>query len=152
MKILNSQLEIKQWAEQVPLIASTEARILYETDGYDGPLAGVLVWNGKKYYFYSYDGTNEEIKTTGKRSYAVIEMSSEQEKEEEYWQNQLVERVGAVNEYDENNAPIFRVAKSKEEHEKYSKEYQSELKSYTIAQGQIKARWELGYYQPVASK
>jgi hypothetical protein len=146
MKILNFQQEIKRWAEQVPLISSGEARILYDNDRYNGPLAGVLSWKDKNYYFYSYDGTDEEIKNTGKRAYAVIEMSLEQEQEEEYWQKQLVERVGAVNKYDENNSPIFQAAKSQEEHEKYWKEYQSKLKPYTLTQDQIKARWELGGY------
>jgi hypothetical protein len=140
MKILNSDQEIKDWAEKTPLIPAKYARILHDLEYYDGPIAGILLWNNKNYYFYAFN-IPYEVKHHTNRVFAVIEMTKEQEEEEQYWQTQLVERVGFVNGYDINGVSIDSPVKSKTEHEKFWKEYQGKLKNYTLTKDQIKARW-----------
>jgi len=146
MKISNSGKEIKKWAEKAPLIPNEEIRILYTTEIYDGPREGIALWKDKKYYFYSYGDIKRKGNDWGVRMFAVIEMTAEQESEAEYWQDQLLKRVGPLNLYDENGEPVDANAKSDEEHENYWEEYQSKLKTYTLASDQIKARWEYGRF------
>jgi hypothetical protein len=91
MKILNPAEELKKWAEQMPVIPTDDATIIYENNYYDGPLNGVLLWNKKKYYFCDYN-IPEEIKNHTKRMFVIIELAKEQEGKDEYWQDILKDK------------------------------------------------------------
>lgn len=58
----------------------TEAKILYYSDYYDGPMTGMLLWNGKKYWFEMYKHFDD---WNAPRRYVVLEISEEDLQEEE---------------------------------------------------------------------
>lgn len=80
-----------------------------------------------------------------KRIYAIIQMTPEQDEEDRHWQAELINRVGVVNEYNENNAPIHHPPTDPEEHHKFWEEYKANLKPYKLIQEQILGRWVLDF-------
>ena len=98
MKIVNIE-DIQQWAEEVPLISSKDIKIIYDDNYWDGPLEGVLEWHKKKYYFICYNDPTWECEI--KRRYAIIDMTIEQEDEEEYFHQLFLKYIGSHNEYNQ---------------------------------------------------
>lgn len=73
---IDSKLGLKE-------IPSEEIKNLYENNSWDGALAGVCIWNQKKYYFLCFDQLDETNEDRWPRKYILIRLTEEQEKEEE---------------------------------------------------------------------
>jgi len=91
MKISNSE-EIKNIAKsgKIPRISGNEIKISYANDIWDGPLEGICLWKGKKYYFYCVEDDPKDYETYKPgfpRRFVLIDLTSEQIKEEEYWKD-----------------------------------------------------------------
>src|SRR3989338_10060019 len=97
IKILNKQ-DIKQWVEDLPLIPQDNIKILYDNNYWDGPLEGVLRWNNKNYYFICYN--DNDWTNVAHRIFVIIEMTKEQEENENYFHQLFTKFVGRHNEYD----------------------------------------------------
>ena len=98
----------------VPRIPKDSVRLVYHNNYWDGPISGVVKFDGKRYYF---DQCDEE--ENGKRRYVMYELSDEQWKEEDYWHDLFRTHVGTHTEYDENGKRGIGATKEREEWEKY---------------------------------
>lgn len=78
-------------------IAYDDMRLLYHHDYKDGILSGMLKYKEQRYWFEWYKNEEEQ-----KREFAILELTEEQFKEEDYWQKLYIEKIGTNTMYDEN--------------------------------------------------
>jgi len=139
MKIKNKN-EIKNWISGVESISQDEVKFLHCNDYRDGPLEGVMELKGKKYYFLACDG-DEEAENGGVRSYAVIEMSKDQQDKEDYFHDLFVSHVGSHFEYDKSGKLMpDKELKDKTEQDKFYSEY-ARSEGFLIEKSQVKAKF-----------
>ena len=103
---------------QLPQIPRSEVRYLWHSGFWDVPTSGLLLYQGKKYWFQ----TSEDIveNELAKVIYLVIELSPEELQEEEYWHNLFREKVGTHNDYDEHGKrPVHALRPTYMHHEFY---------------------------------
>ncbi len=85
---------------QFPQIERTHLKFLWYSDFWDGPLSGMLVYNGQKYWFEIF-GEADETEDFYRRFF-VIRLTSTQIEEELKWHKLFEEKVGTHTTYDEN--------------------------------------------------
>lgn len=105
----------KDYLTKLPQIDEKEVRILWHNDYYDGPRNGVLLYQGKVYWFQIQDDICDllphsdevnEAEESGYNRFLVIELTDEQFQEEKYWNELFRQKVGTHWDYDENGNPI----------------------------------------------
>jgi len=77
----------------MPRIHREALRMLWIHDYWDGPLTGMLVYDGKLRWFECCD-VNPETSDVGARRFVVRDVAEEQIAEEERWHALFVEHVG----------------------------------------------------------
>jgi hypothetical protein len=87
-----------------PHIANSEVRFLWHSGFWDFPRNGLLQFRGNKYWFEICEGQEEDDEYV---RYVILELTSEQLAEEEYWHELFRQKVGNHTDYDEkDNRPI----------------------------------------------
>ena len=74
----------------LPHLKITDVKVLYHSSYYDGPLDGMLEWNGEKYWYLMYRDfphTMENLESDdemfdGTRCYVILKLSDEEMEEE----------------------------------------------------------------------
>lgn len=85
--------------EQYPERQLREIRLLWHSDYWDGPLSGLLLLDGRKYWFQIAEEDFEPTLTN--RHFLIIELTDKQLAEEEKWHRLFQEKVGTHTDYDE---------------------------------------------------
>ncbi len=96
-----------------------DLRLLWHNSFWDGPINGILIYQGRKCWFESIVDLEEDI-----RQFVIIELTPEQLKEEEYWHKLFQEYVGMHTDYDENNKRTGK-CKPKDLYDKFYNPYRS---------------------------
>ncbi|HNT76083.1 MAG TPA: hypothetical protein PKH77_13800 [Anaerolineae bacterium] len=102
-----------KYYRQLPQIDVKEVRMLWHCAYWDGPLDGILLYQGKLHWFQIfYTLRTDEMQSRVDEEniawndyfvrYLIIELSEEQIKEEEYWHGLFRQKVGTHTDYDEN--------------------------------------------------
>ena|GEM_PF-3797630 len=96
---------------KVPEVNSTKIRFRWHGRWYDGPLDGMCIFEGKKYWFSEGEQldefTRDRIDSCGEqvrdyfRRYFLIELTADQLEEKEHWHKLSAEMGGIGSEYDE---------------------------------------------------
>ena len=83
----------------IPTLRRDDIRLLWHADFWDGPINGLCLYGGEKYWFElcTEDGPPE---TPGQR-FLVVRLSPDQLAEEERWHALFREKVGTHTDYDE---------------------------------------------------
>jgi len=90
---------IGKWPPNSPQIKEG-IRILWESGRYDGPLSGVLEYQGQKCYFdLKRDYMSRRLSKMVGRTYWVYKLTEEQWKEIEYWHEEFRFHVGTHCDY-----------------------------------------------------
>ena len=100
------------WYRNMPEIPATQVRLLWHSRYYDGPLDGMLLFQGKKFWFRIFRAQQiEEVRPRVDSQglawrdyyvrYLVIELTETQVSEEEHWHSTFSELVGPHTDYDE---------------------------------------------------
>src|SRR6266498_2506822 len=98
---------------QLPQIDEKDIRLLWHNGYYDGPLNGILLYQGKKRWFQIFKALQtDEVRSRVDQDgtiwnehfvrYLVLELSEEQVKEEEYWHELFRQKVSTRTDYDED--------------------------------------------------
>jgi hypothetical protein len=85
--------------EQYPERKLEEIRLLWDSDYWDGPLSGLLLLDGRKYWYQMVEEGSEPY-TEFYRRFAIVELTGEQLAEEEKWHRLFQEKVGRHTDYD----------------------------------------------------
>jgi hypothetical protein len=78
----------------LPKIESSNYRLLWFDDFYDGDINGILLYQNKKYWYQIYSESDDEEYSDYYRRYIIIELTELQISEEEYWHTLFQEKVG----------------------------------------------------------
>jgi hypothetical protein len=76
-----------------------EIRLLWHSDYWDGPLSGLLLLDGRKYWFQIADEDFEP--NFYPRTFVIVELTAKQLAAEEKWHQLFQEKVGTHTDYDE---------------------------------------------------
>jgi hypothetical protein len=98
---------------QLPQIDERDVRLLWHNDYYDGPLNGILLYQGKMCWFQIFHALRtDEVRSREDKDgiawndhfvrYLLVELSEEQVKEEKYWHELFQKKVSTRSDYDEN--------------------------------------------------
>jgi hypothetical protein len=102
-----------EYYQQLPQIDEKKIRLLWHHSYFDGPINGILLYEGKTHWFkLFYPLRTDEIRSRTDKDgivwndyfvrYLVIELTEEQVREEEYWHELFRQKVGTHTDYDEN--------------------------------------------------
>ena len=110
----------------------TGCRLLWPLNYWDGPISGILEYQGRHYYFDRCDESDIEDETaTWSRRYLVYELSKEEFNEEMQWHNLFREHVGTHTDYDEHGRTNHAVRPQSEHHKYYEKAKERTPRDYT---------------------
>ncbi len=84
---------------KVTQIPRENVRILWHSGFWDGPLSGMLEYDGDQCWFEMFS-ENEDDDPTWYRRFAVIQLSPDQLADENHWQDQFRRHVGGHTDYD----------------------------------------------------
>jgi hypothetical protein len=88
--------------EQLTRLDSSKIRLLWHYDYWDAPLSGPLLYEGQKYWFEMAKRYRWIYEDSDEAEYLVIELSSAQLAEVEYWHELFRQKVGTHTEYHNN--------------------------------------------------
>lgn len=86
--------------QQYPKRDLNEIRLLWHGEWYDGPMNGLLLLDGRKYWFETVAESAADYEGFY-RHFVIIELTDEQLAEEERWHQLFREKVGTHSDYDE---------------------------------------------------
>ena len=98
----------------LPRLDPSDIRYLWFDDFYDGPLSGMLRYQGRPYWFENPEVRWAEQSGTvfgdysAPRRFLVVELTAEQLADEEYWQGEFRRYVGGYGDFDEEGRPVGR--------------------------------------------
>lgn len=104
----------------LPEIKREDFRLLWYSNYWDGMLSGMLLYEGKKYWFSCFDEASDhasydvenDIDASGQlgwyRRFKIIELTENQLKEAEYWNDLFCKYVGVYTNYGEDGKPLGR--------------------------------------------
>jgi hypothetical protein len=87
-------------SENLPQIARQAVRLLWHDDYWDGPLSGMLLYQGKEYWFQMIAENDDPDLVAFYRRFAVLELTEAQLQEEHKWHTLFQEKVGTHTDYD----------------------------------------------------
>ncbi len=100
---------------QLPRIERADVKLLWADGYWDGPLSGVLLYQGREYWFQMIlDLVDDEF--VDYRKYAIVELTDDQLGEEEYWHNLFREMVA---DYSDENGHLGTGVKPQETWDTY---------------------------------
>ena len=92
----------------LPRLQQTELKLLWHAGYWDGPIDGMVSYNGSKYWFQMCD--DEEYY----RRFLLVMLSQEQLEEEKYWHELFRRKVGRHTDYDDQGKRPTGAIKPKE--------------------------------------
>ena len=84
-------VSVKDGYRSLPKLPKTFVRLLWHSDYWDGPLSGLLEYEGKKYWYAKCDENDAD--ESWYRRFLTIELSEEQIAEEEHWHKLFQQHV-----------------------------------------------------------
>jgi len=99
-------------------------KLLWHSAYWDGPIDGLLNYQGKKYWFQRFDEPSDRIVF---RRFLIIELSPDQLSEEEYWHELFRQKVGTHADYDETGRRQSYVIHPEELHNEFYDAYKNRL-------------------------
>lgn len=125
-----------EYYHQMPQIAESDIRLLWHMSYYDGPLDGILLYKGKMHRFQIFQPLRvDEVKdridpydvlwNDHYVRYLIIELTSEQIAEEEYWHRLFQQKVGTHTDYDETGRRTIGATRPRELWNEFYELYQA---------------------------
>jgi len=102
-----------------------DLKLLWQSEYWDGPLNGLLSYEGLKYWFQVFDEPNDYSPDV--RKFLINELSSEQLREEEQWHELFRQKVGTHTEYDEDGKGQIGELRPEEEWHEFYDAYKNRL-------------------------
>lgn len=106
---------------QLPPITRTDVRLLWHFDFYDGPISGMLLFNGRRCWFQMV-AENEEPNGWYRR-FLIVALSEEQIATEERWHELFREHVGHHTDYDAEGHRNSGTTRPREEWDHFYRPY-----------------------------
>lgn len=133
--ITKSQLGVDQERyKELPQIPGSELKILWESSRYDGPLTGVMLYEGKKHYFAmqkeSYVETDSPEYPERRRHFVLYALSDEQIHELTERHEEFREHVGTHCDYDETGRRCVGKTKSRSTWHFFYEKYEDQRMSF----------------------
>lgn len=98
----------------LPRLDPSDIRYRWLVDFYDGPVTGLIRYQGRSYWFENPEERWAERSGTMFRGYStprrflVVELSQDQLAKEEYWQAEFRRYVGGYGDFDDAGQPVGR--------------------------------------------
>lgn len=105
-----------------PQIPRAEAKMLWHSDFWDGPISGMLSYQGQSHWFEMIE-ENEDSRGTWCRRYAILKLTADQREDERYWHELFRANVGTHTDYDENEVCHAGELRPKELHKNFYDKY-----------------------------
>ena len=114
-----------------PTIERNEVKLLWASDYWDGPLSGMLEYKSQPYWFLlCAEGTDncaeessQESNSDWYRRFMVVELSTAQLQDEEYWHELFKQKVGMHMDYDQDENQHGVIVNSKEVESEFYEPY-----------------------------
>lgn len=123
------EVTLKNYKTKLEEIEKSDVKIIRSSRYWDGPLSGVFIYNENRYWFetiyndiiYSKerDEEGECLAYAFVRDFVILELSADQWKEEDYWNNLFEKYVGRNNNYDKDGNKNIGDLQPRDEHHKY---------------------------------
>jgi hypothetical protein len=112
----------------LPRIASEAVTLLWHDDFWDGPLSGLLLWQGERCWFqmreeYEPPEGAETAPWPWYRRYLVIRLTPDQLREEEYWHDLFRKCIGTHTDYRSDGQREVGAVHPKEQHAEFYDPY-----------------------------
>jgi hypothetical protein len=98
----------------LPQVSKSEIRLLWHSGYWDGPLSGLLLSQGEKYWFQLADERSSYDENILPRRFLIIELLADQLHALESWHEFFQEKVGTHTNYDEAGKRTIGALKPKE--------------------------------------
>ena len=118
------ELSEKEDLLRLPQIDWHAVKLLWPSDYWDGPKSGMLMYQGKRYWFQVFEESNDADLSDFFRRFVILELTEEQLNEEEYWHKLFREKVGAHTDFDESGKRAIGALKPKEMWHEFYDAYQ----------------------------
>lgn len=109
---------------ELPKVKWHDLRILWHCGYWDGPRSGLLSYKDIKYWFQVFDEPDD---ATIFRRFLIIELSTEQVREEEQWHDLFRQKVGTHTDYDESGKRHIGVLQPREIWHEFYDAYKNRL-------------------------
>jgi hypothetical protein len=110
----------------LPRIERHDITLLWVSDFWDVPLTGMLLYQGRKYWFQTTEDPREN--EAAELIYLVIELTAEQLREKEYWHELFRQKVGTHWDYDEHGHSSLEGRKPQSTHHEFYDAYKQRPK------------------------
>jgi len=117
-----------------PQASRDNVHMLWHTDYWDGPLSGLCIWNGEKYWFHNvfeehFEAREDHQCSQQNRYYCLFMLTPQELQEKEYWHGEFRKYVGNHSDYDEDGQRAGTIH-PQSEHYKFYNRYKDHVETF----------------------
>jgi hypothetical protein len=112
---------------RLPKIDQSQLQFLWHSDFWDGPKNGLLVLDGRKYWFQVFEESADPDLRDFYRRFLIVELTPVQLAEEEEWHMLFQEKVGRYSDYGSNAREELAKVRPRHVQEEFYRRYRGRI-------------------------